>query len=151
MAEDFGSVAVEQSRDDPMEYASAGERVAGFFIDYLFLLITAIPILILPDALAGVWALLWMLTIFAHFFVLEGVWKNQTAGKYALNMKVAKDDGSDAGLWNCFVRNIIGILFTGFLGWLVGFFAIYQSEENKRLGDNLAGTVVIKVDDSTED
>jgi uncharacterized RDD family membrane protein YckC len=132
--------------ENSLNYASLGERFAGTVGDGIFLAITLFPTILFPQRMASGYLFLWIIFALFYQYILEGIWTNQTVGKYVMNMRVAKDDGSEAGIADSVVRNIIGAIgqVFGYLGLLVGAFAIYQSDENKRLGDSIAGTIVMK-------
>lgn len=131
---------------DELRYASLGDRFLGFFIDNIFLAILVIPMAFLEGVLMIVYFLIFAVFVLFYILILEGIWSNQTVGKYVLNIKVAKEDGSRASIPDSVVRNTVGIIGQafGWIGIIVGAIFIWQSEENQRLGDNLASTVVVK-------
>lgn len=132
--------------DEEVQYASLGTRFGGQLIDNIFLAVLAVPIIVLPSELAGVYLMLWILFIIGYTLLIEGLWNGLTVGKYIVSERVVKDDGSNIGIGASLIRNLIGLVGSafGWIGLLVGAFAIYQSTSNKRLGDSAAGTIVIK-------
>lgn len=134
------------SESTQLEYASLGERFAGQLVDGIFLAALVIPIFVLPESAAGGYVILWFLSTFVYTLVIEGLWDGKTVGKYIVGTRVVKDNGEGIGIGSSLVRNFVGLIGSafGWLGLLVGAFAIYQSEENKRIGDSAAGTVVIE-------
>lgn len=74
--------------------------------------------------------------------LLEGVWDGYTVGKKLFGIKVVKEDGSPCDLGAAFVRNLLEII-DGFFYYLVGFIAMALSDKRQRIGDRLAGTVVV--------
>lgn len=84
---------------------------------------------------------LWLLFAFFYFVLPEAGW-GATAGKYFLGIRVAKVDGGKCGFRAALVRNILRII-DGLFGYLVGLLFVFTSPARQRLGDKLAGTVVI--------
>lgn len=84
------------------------------------------------------------LTIWALYsFILEG-WKGQTFGKWLTGVIVVKEDGSPCDFMASFVRNLLRLIDGLFL-YLVGLLFMAFSDRRQRLGDRLAGTVVVRV------
>lgn len=86
--------------------------------------------------LTGVFGLLF----FLYFVILEAE-KGQTIGKMITGIKVTKTDGSEIGYKESLIRNILRIV-DGVALYLVGAIVIAVSEENQRVGDLAAGTVI---------
>ncbi len=78
---------------------------------------------------------------FLYFFLMEG-YKGQTVGKMVTGMKVVKDDGEPCDMQASFIRNILRII-DGIFVYLVGAIFIATSDKKQRLGDRIAGTVVV--------
>lgn len=81
------------------------------------------------------------LLVFGYYIVLEAA-AGGTLGKKMLGMRVVKVDGSRCGFGSSLVRNIFRII-DGLLGYLLGAIFIWSSDRNQRLGDRVAGTVVV--------
>jgi uncharacterized RDD family membrane protein YckC len=81
---------------------------------------------------------------FLYFWLLEGV-LGATLGKFMLNLRVRRLDGTRIGLAKSLVRNLSRII-DGIGVYLVGFLIAIFSSRKQRLGDHLAGTVVVKGD-----
>lgn len=88
----------------------------------------------------GIIILLWGLGSFAYFFLLEYLMRGQTIGKRVLNLRVVKADGFSLDAAAIFIRNIFRIVDENALLWIVPMF----SKRNQRLGDMVAGTIVVK-------
>ncbi|ELZ58835.1 MULTISPECIES: RDD family protein [unclassified Haloferax] len=84
-----------------------------------------------------------LLTFVGYFFLLEGLWDGQTVGKRLLGIKVVKEDGSTCDIGSSFMRNILRII-DGFFYYVVGFIVMAISDKRQRVGDRLAGTVVVR-------
>lgn len=87
------------------------------------------------------------IAVLFYFFVLEGVWDGQTVGKRLLGIKVVKEDGSECDIGTSFVRNLLRII-DGLFYYLVGFLAMAFTDNRQRIGDLLAGSVVVREADS---
>jgi len=81
-------------------------------------------------------------SIFYGFF-LEGYWNGYTVGKKVLGIKVVKEDGSECGYTSSFLRNILEII-DGLFYYVIGFIFMASGDKRQRLGDRIAGTVVVK-------
>lgn len=87
------------------------------------------------------------IAVLFYFFVLEGVWDGQTVGKRLLGIKVVKEDGSECDIGTSFVRNLLRII-DGLFYYLIGFLAMAFTDNRQRIGDLLAGSVVVREADS---
>lgn len=140
----------------PMKNATLFERIAAQIIDYIAFCIVFFPI---TYAVKGTWLMtqedhLWVIfdpicaiflaVIFAYFIVLE--WATGfTAGKYLLHIRVRTTDGGKVTLKQSIVRNF-GRMIDGLPFFhLAGIISIVKSPKRQRIGDRLAGTVVISV------
>lgn len=93
---------------------------------------------ILPIVLLGLFA------IFVGYFVFfETLWQGQTPGKRMAQIRVIREDGRPIGLPQATLRALLRV-FDDILVGLVGFLFIVQGRQEKRLGDWVAGTVVIQ-------
>jgi len=84
--------------------------------------------------------------LFGYFTFFEMLWNGQTPGKRALGLRVVKDLGQGITFADSLVRNLVRIadILPGFYG--VGALAVLTSQRNKRLGDHVAGTLVVAVE-----
>jgi uncharacterized RDD family membrane protein YckC len=137
--------------------AGVGNRIYALVIDYLIWGTTLLLILLVwaflvyqISWLQSETALLWIgaiqiLIIFAvyigYFVLFEAIWRGQTPGKKYVKIRVIRDDGRNVGVQQSVLRALlrpIDDLF--FLGLL---FIIFTKQE-KRLGDWVAGTILIQ-------
>jgi uncharacterized RDD family membrane protein YckC len=79
-----------------------------------------------------------------YFIVLEAVWSGQTVGKRAMGLRVLQESGVRVGLYQSLVRNLIRPIDRFPIFYLLGGAAALLSERHQRLGDLLAGTVVVR-------
>ena len=136
--------------------AGAGSRLAAFVIDFalqiiLCLMLAAGVLFVIYDYNINILASLegpafafliisWFLIYFCYFIVCEMLMNGQSVGKKIFGLRVIRDNGQPIELQQCLVRN----LFRSVLDILyIGLFFILFSPKHKRIGDMVAGTVVI--------
>lgn len=94
-------------------------------------------------SLSGVAALGSFILVFAYYILLEG-FLGQTLGKMLLGIKVVREDtGEVPGLGAATIRTLLRIIDSLFF-YLVAFIAVLASQQNKRLGDMVAHTLVVR-------
>ncbi|HEX8773346.1 MAG TPA: RDD family protein [Pyrinomonadaceae bacterium] len=163
-------LVIETPERVPLHFAlaSIGNRFLACAIDHalqigvIILLVLAFTILsdytslvtAFKEAPKWVEALLVILLflIFSSYFVFfEWLWNGQTPGKRWLKLRVIREDGRPITFWEAAVRNILRIFdmqlmmpvpIVGF--YSVGLIAVFISSKDQRLGDMLAGTVVVR-------
>ena len=93
--------------------------------------------------LGAAYILLNFLFFWGYYTLFEAFWHGQTPGKRAANIRVVKDSGREITLFESMTRNLLRLidLMPGF--YAVGVITILVSKQNKRLGDLLAGTLVL--------
>jgi len=92
--------------------------------------------------LQGPGAFLWFAVGFAYYIFFEGT-RGATPGKMALGMRVIKEDGSPCDMKAAVVRTLLRIV-DGLLFYLVAAILVWTSDRKQRLGDRIAGTLVVK-------
>ncbi len=83
--------------------------------------------------------------LFVYTFIAEGK-TGQTLGKVIMKITVVKENGAKCTYKASFFRNLIRIFPDGLILYVVGLISILFSEKSQRLGDYLAGTVVVRID-----
>ena len=137
-------------------YASVGDRAVAIILDTVILAVVSLVFLI-PIGIGGVlgveffsplaffaFPLLWWLVGLFYFTFFEGT-SGQTIGKQAVGIKVVdgvsqKPVNMERALLRSFMRIIDMLPFLYF----VGFILVETQPQKKRLGDALAGTIVVK-------
>jgi uncharacterized RDD family membrane protein YckC len=78
-----------------------------------------------------------------YFSLFEAFWNGQTPGKRLLNLRVIQQSGRPIGLFESMGRNLIRIIdmLPGF--YLIGALCIFANRRQQRLGDMVAGTLVV--------
>jgi len=148
------------------QLAGPGTRFVAWFVDCILLLILSIVILIVLVILggsvesvlrstldesnsrnppkivmyiAGLFWLAWSLGSFFYFGLSELLLRGQTLGKRQMRIRVVKSDGFSLDPGSIFVRTIFRIIDQLPPLWLIPL----VSHKTQRLGDLVAGTVVI--------
>jgi len=98
--------------------------------------------------LAGTWigALILLLLFgvyFGYFIFFEALWNGQTPGKRVIRLRVIKDDGRPIHTGEAFGRNLLRVVDELPFLYAVGIACILFSKQSKRLGDFVAGTIVV--------
>ncbi len=94
---------------------------------------------IIFDPICGVF----LVIIILYYVLLEGSW-GRTAGKWLLGMQIVNPDGSPISLRQSVIRNL-GRMIDGLpVLNIVGIVSILRSPQNQRVGDKLAGTMVVR-------
>ena len=139
--------------------ANIGNRFLAAAIDHLIQAATvALLVLVvwLTSGLriiaeAGTWTLaLMVLAGFAiywgYFVVFETLWSGQTPGKRIMRLRVVREDGRPVRFFEVFVRNLLRLALDVQPGgsYAIGVISIIFSPRSKRVGDFVAGTVVVK-------
>lgn len=137
-----------------LETAGLGSRFAAQLVDglALFGILAALGL-----ASAGLGALLsngqlallafvvlGFLTFWAYWIVPEALWSGQSLGKLALHLRVVDAGGGPLTVGQAIVRNLLRIVDFLPAYYAVGAMAIFVSSRNQRLGDLVAGTVVVR-------
>jgi uncharacterized RDD family membrane protein YckC len=79
----------------------------------------------------------------AYYVVFEATW-GATLGKFATNLRVVREsEGAPIGWRAAFLRNLLRPI-DGLVLYLVGFIAICVSSKRQRIGDKVAGTIVVR-------
>jgi len=78
--------------------------------------------------------------------VFETLWNGQTPGKRIMRLRVVREDGRPVRFFEVFVRNLLRLAldFQPLPSYAIGVVSIIFSARSKRVGDFVAGTVVVK-------
>lgn len=81
---------------------------------------------------------------FGYFAVFEIIWNGQSPGKRQFHLRVIQDSGRPISVFQAISRNLLRIVdqLPGF--YAIGILVSLLSPQNKRLGDYVAGTVVVR-------
>lgn len=95
-----------------------------------------------PDSLTFL-AFVGFFVALVYWFALEGLWDGQTVGKKATGIKVVKEDGGECTVGAAVLRNVFDLI-DGLFYYLIGFLVMAFSDKRQRIGDRLAGTMVVR-------
>jgi uncharacterized membrane protein SpoIIM required for sporulation/uncharacterized RDD family membrane protein YckC len=84
------------------------------------------------------------LILWGYFVAFEAIWDGQTPGKRLLGLRVVRNGGGGVDIGASAARNLLR--FVDFLpfGYFVGMVTIIANARNQRLGDLVAGTIVVR-------
>jgi uncharacterized RDD family membrane protein YckC len=164
---DLIRVDTPESVDVALETAGLGSRFLACLIDalvqwgvtFLLLMMFIIPTsitmydtmdpidLFRQDLVEGIlFAILLLALSFLFFFyklLLEAFWNGQTLGKRVAGIRVVKADGLPVDFLQVVIRNVMRVVDFLPMYYLIGSVTILASQRNQRLGDMVAGTVVV--------
>jgi uncharacterized RDD family membrane protein YckC len=144
---------------DDNAIAAMGDRAIAALLDSIVVAVFIIPV--------GMWAAVrwggvtpngfelqgtaafftfFMIGIFwlLYYWLFEGMF-GATLGKLIMQVKVLRLDGSSVGLGKSLIRNLLRLI-DGVGLYLVGFLVALFSSKRQRLGDHVAGTIVVRSD-----
>lgn len=120
-------------------------RIMALVIDsFIALALMMLAVASVPESLPLVKALFFVSIYLGYFVVLEAVW-SRTLGKFVQGLVVRKLDGSRCDWSAALIRGLLRIVEVNPLlfGGLPAGLVIIASERKQRIGDLLAGTVVV--------
>ena len=153
-------LTIETPEQIPLEFplAGIGSRFLAIAMDMLlqglgFLLIIFIAELLLPTAArftprawtwaAAVFFLVGFVLYSGYYALFEIFWNGQTPGKRLVRIRVIGDSGRPISVYEAVTRNLLRIVDQLPGLYVVGIISIFLTARNKRLGDIVAGTVVV--------
>jgi uncharacterized RDD family membrane protein YckC len=134
--------------------AGAGSRGVAAAIDLAVVSgLLIIPLVIVAvisssvdgDTLGALLLVSYVGTVLGYPVLMETLWRGQTLGKAAMGLRVVRDDGGPIRFRHAFVRGLIGVVVDkpGITFGAGALFPILISSRHKRVGDMLAGTIVL--------
>lgn len=157
----FNRVTLQTPESVELEFtlAGIGNRAFALTIDYFALFITLFLFWIIWALLAiqivnylgnlnnlGLWLL--AIAIFINFIIYVGyfvffevIWQGQTPGKRYAKIRVIREDGRRVGIQQASLRALLRPVDDTFF---IGAFLIIFGKKEKRLGDMVAGTLVVQ-------
>lgn len=166
----FNQINLQTPESVELEFtlAGIGNRSFALIIDYIILGLTILLVWTLsiflafqvvpnlfsdgtPDILGQwIWAIQ-SITTFAiyvgYFVAFETVWQGQTPGKKWTKIKVIRDNGKPERLAQAILRALLRPVDDIFF---IGVFLIVFTKQEKRLGDLVAGTIVVQEEHGTQ-
>lgn len=137
-----------------LRLARIGSRVPATLLDFAIQLVLGVvlavalrPVLSSVDVAlqAAIILVAFVLVVLGYPVLLETFWGGRTIGKWAMGVRVIRDDGGPIRFRHALVRALIGALVEkpGASLGLVAILCSLFSAQAKRLGDILAGTIVV--------
>lgn len=136
--------------------ASVGDRILAVLIDVILLSLYSVGIYTLFALIEDLWrqnsifmltsAVLVVIPVLCYPLLCETLNRGQSLGKHLLNMRVVKLDGSTPSIGAYLTRWLL-LLVDGPTFSFLGVIFMLFTDNNQRLGDLAAGTVVIKEKD----
>ncbi|WP_223699960.1 RDD family protein [Sutcliffiella deserti] len=140
--------------------AGLGSRAAAFIVDQLILMIVNILIVIglllmlnasmmdfllldMPSYLVAGAILLIFVVRWGYFFAFEYFSGGSTIGKKMVGIRVIQENGHSITLLSSLIRNLLRIIDSLPINYLIGMLMIFFHPKHKRLGDLVAGTIVV--------
>jgi uncharacterized RDD family membrane protein YckC len=99
---------------------------------------------IAPGLGSAIFIALYFLIDWGYAIVLEGLWSGQTVGKRVFGLRVIQESGVRIGWLQSFARNLTRPVDRLPAFYLVGGTAAFFNSLQQRLGDLVAGTVVVR-------
>lgn len=137
-----------------VEYATFWTRLGARTIDFFFIMVTFVPLLIgTVAAIAAAAGVDPLIAILIALYVDMGLWEfayylvgashGQTIGKRVLGIRVCRDtSGVELGFWKALGRQFASILST--LALFIGWFAPLWTPKRQTWQDSITGTVVVR-------
>jgi uncharacterized RDD family membrane protein YckC len=158
------TLIIETPERVPLHFAlaSIGNRFIACAIDHtiqiIVLVAMVITFLIISDAAdfgsrlasAPKWVIallviIQFLIINGYFAIFEWLWSGQTPGKRWLKLRVIREDGRPISFFEAMIRNLIRVIdFIVPPFYSVGLVSVFATERDQRVGDLVAGTVVVR-------
>lgn len=160
----FNQINLQTPESVELEFtlAGIGNRSLALIVDYIIFGLTILLVWIISGFLAfqlvpnliinglidrfaqWIWAIQSLITFaiyIGYFVVLETLWQGQTPGKKWTKIRVIRDNGKPERLPQAILRALLrpidDLLF-------IGVFFIIFSQREKRIGDLVAGTIVVQ-------
>ncbi|WP_026673260.1 RDD family protein [Alkalihalobacterium bogoriense] len=142
------------------EPAGLGSRSVAFIIDQAILTVATIILVVIfmiilpvleaggvPAAFADILLILFFVLLFlinwGYFVVYEFFSAGRTVGKMAIGIRVIQENGHSITLLSSFLRNLLRIIDALPTSYLLGILMIFLHPKHKRIGDLVAGTIVV--------
>jgi uncharacterized RDD family membrane protein YckC len=118
-----------------------------FAAGLIILLVTAIKADDLAQASQGVLLVVWFVVEWGYYIPFETLWNGASPGKRAFGLRVVKEGGFPIGFYDSLLRNLLRAADFLPVGYVLGLTVMVGDERFRRLGDRVAGTMVV-VEDS---
>ncbi len=134
--------------------ASAGERILGYMIDRLILIVYTIAIVAVFARInlniPWIWITVLVLPWLFFSLLFEIFMNGQTPGKRLMKIQVMRLNGARASVGDFILRWIFGFIDFYILGGAIALIVVAAGGKGQRLGDVVAGTSVVKLTEQRE-
>lgn len=131
----------------PLAPAGIGIRIMAFMIDFLIKTLATIAVYIVLALIGrmGMGIALILAFLLEWFYpVYFEVWRQgRTPGKKSMRIRVVNDDGTPVTFGSSLLRNLLRVVDFLPLMYVAGIIASVMNSQFKRLGDLVAGTLVV--------
>ncbi len=129
--------------------AGALARFTALVIDSVIAFIASVALIgalyrALGELATPLMFIVWFLLDWGYMIALESAWSGQTIGKKAMGLRVIQQSGVRIGFLHSALRNLVRPLDRLPLFYFVGALSMLTSSRQQRLGDFLAGTIVVR-------
>jgi uncharacterized RDD family membrane protein YckC len=159
------TLVIETPERVPLHFAlaSIGNRFIACAIDHTIQMLALFGIIIVFLIIAGFadfgsrlsnapkWVIailivLIFLLMSGYFVFFEWIWNGQTPGKRWLKLRVIREDGRPIGFFEAMIRNLLRLfdMMPSPPFYSVGLVSVFISDRDQRVGDLVAGTVVVR-------
>lgn len=107
------------------------------------LMLVGTVLALLGAAGQGLYLISMFLIFWAYPILFEALWDGQTPGKKAMSLRVVNGDGAPVGWLPAITRNLLRTVDMLPFGYAAGLIACLADPHARRLGDMVAGTLVV--------
>jgi uncharacterized RDD family membrane protein YckC len=149
-------ITTSQNIDIDYELAGLGERIVASIIDYaLFILVGILGVIIggalnSRDTILAILLIVWAVLYVFYDLACEVFMNGQSVGKKVMKIKVVSLDGAQPRLGQYILRWLFRIVDFGITGGAVALVVAAISDKVQRVGDIVAGTILIKTAQRTK-
>ena len=122
-------------------------RAVAWAIDFAIrigiLLLASMALGMLGGTGPGLYLIATFLVFWAYPIVFETLWNGQTPGKKAMSLRVVSSNGAPVGWLAAITRNLLRTVDMLPFGYATGLVACLADPHARRLGDMVAGTLVV--------
>lgn len=120
--------------------------IRGIFVFILFLILSLSSLLVSDGFSTGAVLLVIFAVEWGYYVLWESLWSGRTPGKRSMNLRVLKEGGYPTGFLDIALRNLLRAADFLPMAYSVGLAVMGLDARFRRLGDMVAGTVVIVED-----
>jgi uncharacterized RDD family membrane protein YckC len=96
-----------------------------------------------PTWIIAIMIFVYFVLTYGYYMLFEAIWNGQTPGKRLTHIRVIKDSGQPITAIDAVARNLLRLVDQLPFAYGIGVLCAWISPQSKRLGDYVAGTVVV--------